>query len=65
MPDPAETDVPGEFQNEGLQALYDELVDRGDASLKDALQVGVDIKNVYSNLIQSAVEKSPRGRRSG
>ena len=46
MPDPAETDVPGEFQNAELQMLYNALVARGRVSLKAALEVGVDIENL-------------------
>ena len=44
--DPAETDVPGVFQNAELQMLYNALVARGRLSLRDALQVGVDIENL-------------------
>jgi hypothetical protein len=36
----------GKFSNETLQALYDDLVDRGSASTKDALQVGAAIEEI-------------------
>ena len=57
--DPAVPDVPGVVENEGLQMLYNALVARGRVSLKDALQVGVDIENldiakVHSNLIDGS-----------
>jgi hypothetical protein len=36
----------GEFSNETLQKLYDDLVSRGRASVKDALQVGAAIEEI-------------------
>ena len=42
--DPAADTAVGEFRDPDLQALYDELVVRGLASLEDALQVGVLIE---------------------
>ena len=44
LPDP--TKGPGEFSNETLQKLYDDLVRRGSASVKDALQVGAAIEEI-------------------
>ncbi len=44
LPDP--TKGPGEFSNETLQGLYDDLVSRGSASVKDALQVGAAIEEI-------------------
>jgi hypothetical protein len=44
--DPARTDVAGEFENQTLQVLYDELVARGRISLHEALEVGVDIEEL-------------------
>ena len=44
--DPAAPDIPGVFQNEELQMLYNALVARGRVSLKAALEVGVDIENL-------------------
>jgi hypothetical protein len=46
VPDPVKTDVRGVFADPGLQKLYDELVMRGDASLEDALKVGVAIEKL-------------------
>ncbi|MHB8118251.1 MAG: DUF2202 domain-containing protein [Methanothrix sp.] len=44
LPDP--TKGPGEFYNKTLQGLYDDLVNRGSASVKDALQVGAAIEEI-------------------
>ncbi len=44
LPDP--TKGAGEFSNEKLQTLYDDLVRRGSASTKDALQVGAAIEEI-------------------
>jgi hypothetical protein len=44
LPDP--TKMAGEFSNETLQGLYDDLVSRGSASAKDALQVGAAIEEI-------------------
>jgi len=44
LPDP--TKGAGEFSNETLQGLYDDLVSRGSASVKDALQVGAAIEEI-------------------
>jgi hypothetical protein len=44
LPDP--TKGPGEFYNETLQGLYDDLVSRGSVSVKDALQVGAAIEEI-------------------
>lgn len=40
LPDPAATTAPGVFVNTELQALYDQLVAMGQASLIEALKVG-------------------------
>ena len=44
LPDP--TKGAGVFSNETLQGLYDDLVIRGSASVKDALQVGAAIEEI-------------------
>ncbi len=44
LPDP--TAEAGEFSNETLQTLYDDLVIRGSASAKDALEVGAAIEEI-------------------
>ena len=42
----AELKPPGEFNNPHLQELYKKLVDKGDKSLKDALEVGAAIEEI-------------------
>jgi hypothetical protein len=44
LPDP--TKGAGEYSNETLQQLYDDLVSRGSVSVKDALQVGAAIEEI-------------------
>jgi hypothetical protein len=44
--DPASATGPGEFVDADLQALYDELVERGRESLEEALEVGALIEEV-------------------
>ena len=44
LPDP--TKGAGEFSNETLQGLYDDLVSRGSDSVKDALRVGAAIEEI-------------------
>lgn len=44
LPDP--TKGAGEFSNEKLQALYDDLVSRGSSSQEDALRVGAAIEEI-------------------
>jgi hypothetical protein len=44
LPDPAADKGPGEFDNQELQTLFDELTKQGSASPADALKVGVVIE---------------------
>ncbi len=44
--DPSTQTKAGEFQNEDLQALYDQLVAQGEISLIEALKVGITIEEV-------------------
>jgi hypothetical protein len=46
LSDPVEGKGIGEFANEELQALYDQLVEQGSLSLVDALQVGATIEEI-------------------
>lgn len=46
IPDPADQSPPGIFQDQTLQALYDQLVDQGANSLGDALKVGAVIEEI-------------------
>jgi len=43
---PSTLDDAGVFENDELQALYDALIAKGEASLKDALTVGVEIEEL-------------------
>ncbi len=44
--DPVKDDAPGVFTNPDLQALYEQLVAQGNASLTDALKVGTAIEEI-------------------
>jgi hypothetical protein len=44
LPDPADNRIPGDFQNEELRALYQELTAQGGQSMVEALKVGVIIE---------------------
>jgi hypothetical protein len=46
LDDPVEGKEIGEFANEELQALYDQLVEQGSQSLVDALEVGAAIEEI-------------------
>ncbi len=46
FPDPADVSMLGQFSNQDLQALYDQLVDLGSASLADALIVGTAVEEI-------------------
>lgn len=43
---PATVDKPGEFNNQELQALYEDLTEQGTASMEGALTVGATIEDV-------------------
>jgi hypothetical protein len=64
IPDPMANDVPGRFENQELQRLYDELVAQGSASLVDALQVGATVEDLdifdLENLLQDADNQDVR-----
>ena len=46
LADPVEGKANGEFANEELQALYDQLVEQGSQSLVEALKVGAAIEEI-------------------
>ena len=52
--------VQGEFYNDDLQELYDTLVEIGEKSLADGLQVGVTIENKDITDIAAAIDLSRR-----
>jgi hypothetical protein len=60
LPDPAAGMAAGEFTNKELQDLYDTLIEQGNGSLIDALQVGVEIENTDIFDIQNALAGTKR-----
>ncbi len=46
IPDPAEVSALGQFSDQDLQALYDQLVEMGSASLADALVIGTAVEEI-------------------
>ncbi len=46
IPDPADVSPLGQFSDQDLQALYDQLVEIGSASLADALKVGTAVEEI-------------------
>jgi len=60
LPDPTAEMGTGEFANEDLQELYNELVARGSVSLNEAFQVGVDIENTDIIDLQNALAGTTR-----
>ena len=58
LSDPMETDEPGVFENQELQELYDQLVDRGSASLVDALKAGATIEDLDIFDLENLLDKS-------
>jgi hypothetical protein len=60
LPDPAAGMAAGEFTNKELQDLYDTLIEQGNRSLIDALQVGVEIEITDIFDIQNALAGTQR-----
>jgi hypothetical protein len=58
LPDP--TKGAGEFSNGTLQVLYDDLVSRGSASTKDALQVGAAIEEIDILDLEERMEQTDK-----
>lgn len=50
----------GEFSNETLQSLYNDLVDRGEASLEEALRVGAAIEEIDILDLQERMAQTDR-----
>ena len=49
----------GEFENEELQALYNQLIEKGNLSLKDALEVGVAIEETDIADLEAKIVDAP------
>lgn len=56
--DPVGDNPPGVFQNEELQELYDELIEKGSKSREDALKVGALIEEVDIIDLQTELEET-------
>ena len=56
--DPADGKDYGEFENDYIQGLYDELTDKGDNSRVDALEVGVIIEETDIGHLGEAIDDS-------
>jgi len=57
LSDPA-SNLAGDFTNAGLQDLYDELVARGEESLSEALEVGVEIEEIDIRDLQESLTQT-------
>jgi hypothetical protein len=60
LADPAAGKPIGKFLNQDLQELYDELVDRGESSVVEALKVGVDIEETDMDDLSQALAAAKR-----
>jgi hypothetical protein len=58
LPDPAANTEIGEFTDDYLQTLYNTLIDKGDNSGLDALEVGGIIEETDMRDIKAAIERS-------
>jgi hypothetical protein len=58
LPDPAAGNEIGEFTNDGLQTLYEQLIDAGDDTKINALKVGGLIEEKDMLDIKAAIERS-------
>ena len=57
---PVDEDTLGEYADEDLQALYNELIEKGSESLKDALEVGVLIEETDIDDLKERRKDAPR-----
>ena len=58
LEDPVGEDIPGVFQNEELQKVYDELVEKGSQSIEDAVLVGAYIEDLDIYDLQRLIEET-------
>jgi len=56
--DPAKDLQPGEFKNQDLQTLYNQLITTGSKSLEDAIRVGAAIEEIDIRDLDNAIEAS-------
>jgi hypothetical protein len=59
LPVPETMDEEGIFIDENLQAMYDALIEKGEQSLEDALEVGVEIEEIDIDDIQLLLQDTP------
>ena len=58
--DPVDENPPGVFQNEELQELYNELIEKGSKSREEALKVGALIEEVDITDLQAELEETAK-----
>ncbi|WP_028974658.1 DUF2202 domain-containing protein [Spirochaeta cellobiosiphila] len=58
--DPIVEDIPGIFQDESLQSLYDELTQKGSESLGAALYIGASIEDLDISDLQLALKRTQK-----
>ncbi len=56
LEDPAAEHQPGEFKDEGIQKLYNDLTESGKKSFKDAIVVGLTIEDLDIYDLEEALE---------
>ena len=57
LEDPAANHQPGEFKDEGIQKLYNDLTESGKKSFKNAIVVGLTIEDLDIYDLEEALEK--------
>jgi len=60
LPDPADGNGPGVFTDPDIQALYNDLFNRGSISLVEALKVGVDIENMDISDLETLISQTTK-----
>jgi len=58
LEDPVKTDNVGVFTNPELQAIYDQLIEKGSASIEDAIEIGMMIEDMDIFDLQEALGKT-------
>lgn len=58
VPDPVAVDVPGVFQDPGMQQLYNTLVAQGSTSLAAALQAGITVEELDIDDLEAAIART-------
>lgn len=58
LEDPVTTDTVGVFTDPELQAIYNQLIEKGSASIEDAVEIGMLIEDMDIFDLQEAMEKT-------